>query len=216
MPRLRRRRTLRQGRCSARIAAARACEADRWLATNATDRRIARCSYRLIRSRRSRVTGRRTVAGDAGRRLLLSTRRGQPARLCKRVIPTRAANATGLVLALVHLPLLAIARGRPAGDPRVHESRTDLPATGGSEIRPRALGASLGLRRSSALCGATRGTEPEGRRRRRPVGEHPDRENARPASSGRCPHTQEACAYGVNAVGPASLAACAAEDASVR
>ena len=68
-------------------------------------------------------------------RLVLFLRSAGVALLCSRVTPALAADATGRVLALVHLPLLAIARGRPAGDPRNHGSRTDLPAIGGPEIR---------------------------------------------------------------------------------
>lgn len=53
----------------------------------------------------------------------------------ERVIAAPTANAPERVLALVHLPRLATARGRPAGDPRNHERGTDLPATCGPEIR---------------------------------------------------------------------------------
>jgi hypothetical protein len=85
------------------------------------------------------------------RPLLLSRGEADAVGFRLRVIPALAANATGRILALVHLPLLAIARGRPAGDPRNHQSRTDLPATGGPEIRHEQGGAGT----DAQICVAT-------------------------------------------------------------
>jgi hypothetical protein len=104
--------------------------------------------------------GRVVCPAQARPSLLLSTLWARALRLRIRVIAALVAAATGRELPLAHSPLLAIARGRPAGDPRNQRSRTDPTAAGSPEIRQsRAPGACRHLASDPVKAVASGGIE---------------------------------------------------------